>query len=463
MRRFQSGSGTSSMKMSKHYEHVARPGVYSFGPTSPFPSKDKAIKLIAVIVAALIGISALHAVLAPRDLVYGLMIDAGSTGSRIHTYSFTRADGGQLDILHEDFHPIKPGLSHYKDDPDSAAQSLKPLLERAMARVPKSARRTTPVVLRATAGLRKIGEEASGAILSKVRQLLRESEFRFDGDEWATILAGNEEGVYSWITVNYLLDRSASDTVGTLEMGGGSAQVAYVPRDSNIRASSGNCSLSSESVEFKGAKLPMYTVSHLNFGLQAGREMALGRFEEAGKLSGNPCINNGEPVEVDVPFKPGKTLSMSGSGDYSRCRELIDESVMRPAMGTSCQCDVCTYHGAAQPRSISEYVAIAFYLERTVAIGLQTPLTVKDIREKGEEICGMSVREVREKFPAVPNGKATDLCFDLAFITLHLERGHGIHESSETTLMVLDKIKDFELGWCLGAMQQTMAKLALAH
>lgn len=463
MRRFQSSS-MSTMKNAKNYEHISRNGLYSAGPSAFIVSKAKVIKLLAVAVTLLIGLSALHTVLAPRDLVYGLMIDAGSTGSRIHTYSFTRASGGKLDLLHEDFHPIRPGLSSYKDDPQRAADSLKPLLNRAMSRVPKAARAATPIVLRATAGLRMVGEESANAILAKVRILLRSSEFRFDSDHWATILAGNEEGVYSWITVNYLLDRTATNTVGTLEMGGGSAQVAFVPRNETTRNNSGNCSLGSEHISFKGAQLPLYTASHLNFGLQKGRAVALGKFEEIGKLSGNPCINKGESIEIELPFDGShRKISMSGSGDYGKCKQLIDDTVMKPAMGALCSCDVCTYHAAAQPRAIQEYVAIAFYLERTVAIGLRSPLTIKDIRQKGEEVCRMSVAQVREKYPAVPNGVGTDLCFDLAFITLHLERGHGIDESSGTMLMVLDKIKDFELGWCLGAMQQTMSQLGIAQ
>lgn len=447
-----------SSKLSKAYEPVSRGSIFSASPPS---SKGRLIKLFAILVTVLIGLSALHALLSPRDTVYGLMIDAGSTGSRIHTYSFRHhAASDKLDLLHEDFLALKPGLSSHKDDPDEAAKSLVPLLERAMARVPKEARPTTPVVLRATAGLRMVGEDAANVILGKVRTLLRESDFRFDSDDWATILAGNEEAVYSWITVNYLLDRKPDDTVGTLEMGGGSAQVAYVPRDESPEASSANCSLGDEKVDFKGRDLPLYTVSHLDFGLQKARAIALEKFEETSKLSDNACINSGASVEMAVPFDDsGKKLTMSGNGDYAKCRQLVDENVVMPAMGASCGCDVCTYRSAAQPQSIPEYVAIAFYLERTVSLGLSTPLTVKDIREKGEEVCAMSVDEVQAKYPQVPNGVATDLCFDLAFMTLHLERGHGIHESSNTKLMVLDKIKDVELGWCLGAMQQTMSKL----
>lgn len=457
MRRFQTPVMTS--KHSKAYEMVGRPSLVSAGPAG-YVSRDSLVKLVAIMVALFIGVSAMHSLFASNDLVYGLMIDAGSTGSRIHTFTFHRhPSSAKLDVLHEDFHAIKPGLSHYKDNPAEAAQSLKPLLDRAMSKVPTSSRAATPVVLRATAGLRMVGDEIANSILKDVRNLLKTSDFRFDEDGWASILAGNEEGIYSWITVNYLMDRDPDNTVGTLEMGGGSSQVAYVPRDDVIKTADSNCSLDYEHLDYKSQNLGLYTVSHLNFGLQKARALALAKFEEQGKLSDNPCINAGNAVTVPVPFdESDKKLSFTGKGNYAECRTLVDSVLTNPAMG-ACTCDVCTYHSSAQPRPIPEYVAIAFYLERTVAIGMQSPLTVKDIREKGEEVCKMTVTEIKEKYPAIANGDATDLCFDLAYITLHLERGHGIHESSGTKLLVLDKIKDFELGWCLGAMQQTMAKL----
>lgn len=453
----------SSTKYSKPYESVSRTGVYS-SPHLLAPTRDKLVKLIAITVILVVGISALHALLTPKDLVHGLMIDAGSTGSRIHTYTFRRgaAPAHKLDLLYEDFYPLKPGLSAFKDDPVKAAESLKPLLERARAKVPASLRENTPVVLRATAGLRMVGEDAAEGILKEVRTLLKASGFLFE-DNWASILGGNEEAVYSWMTVNYLLEREVGDTVGTLEMGGGSAQVAFVPRDGSEKLE-GNCSTRGESVEYGGKTIPLYTTSHLDFGLHKARAIALDKFEKMGKLKGNACVNKGGVVEMAVPFDDeGKKVEMDGEGSFEGCRKLVEETVIAPVMGRSCECDLCTYKGAAQPEAIGEYVAIAFYLERTISLGLRSPLSVKDIRGKAEEVCGMTVEQVKAKYAQVPNGAATDLCFDLSFITLHLEKGHGITEESGAKLIVVDKIKDVELGWCLGAMQQALSKLGVAR
>ncbi|PXF47097.1 Guanosine-diphosphatase [Gracilariopsis chorda] len=443
-------------KFAATYDPYGRQTMFNANST-----RGRLVKLVAAVVVTIITISALRSVYTPSDNVYGLMIDAGSTGSRIHTFTFQKhPKTSKLEVLTEDFHAIKPGLSAYKDNVANAAMSLEPLIQRAKARVPMSAQAHTPVVLRATAGLRMVGEEVANSILGEVRNYLKSSGFRFDDDSWASILSGNEEGVYSWITVNYLLDRGPHNTVGTLEMGGGSSQVAYVPRDRTLNSGSANCSTTEEGLDFKGEKLSLYTTSHLGFGLQKARALSLNMFKDKDLLSDNPCVNSGAPQDIAIPFEEDQTITVSGKGDYAACRRLLDENLMDPSMG-KCDCDVCTYHGSAQPPPIPEYVAIAFYLGRTVAIGMQTPLTVKDIRLKGEEVCSMTVEEVKAQYPEVPSGDATDLCLDLAYIALHLEHGHGITENSGASLMVMEKINDFELGWCLGAMQQTMEKLAL--
>jgi hypothetical protein len=94
---------------------------------------------------------------------------------------------------------------------------------------------------------------------------------------------------------------------------------------------------------------------------------------------------------------------------------------------------------------------------------MSTPLNVADIRRKGEEVCALTVDELLAKYPAVPNGQAVDLCFDLAFITSHLEFGHGITETSGTKLHVVDKIAGVELGWALGAMFKELQRLNMGR
>ncbi|KAI7731442.1 hypothetical protein M8C21_007812, partial [Ambrosia artemisiifolia] len=85
---------------------------------------------------------------------------------------------------------VWPGLSAYADNPQEAANSLLPLLEKAKEFVPQDMHAKTPVKVGATAGLRMLGDDASKNILQAVRDLLKaKSTFKTE-DDWVTILDG---------------------------------------------------------------------------------------------------------------------------------------------------------------------------------------------------------------------------------------------------------------------------------
>src|SRR5271170_1303208 len=98
---------------------------------------------------------------------YALMMDAGSTGSRIHVYKFHNCFAAPT-LEHETFEQIKPGLSAYANSPLSAAESLDALLDIAVAEIPRELQSCTPLAVKATAGLRLLGESQSRAILEAV-------------------------------------------------------------------------------------------------------------------------------------------------------------------------------------------------------------------------------------------------------------------------------------------------------
>lgn len=111
-------------------------------------------------------------------IFYAVMFDAGSTGTRIHVYTFIHSDSEELPVLdNEMFHSIKPGLSAYADSPELAGHTVRMLLKVAKKTVPRLEWKRTPLVLRATAGLRLLATEKAQALLEQVQHVFDESLF----------------------------------------------------------------------------------------------------------------------------------------------------------------------------------------------------------------------------------------------------------------------------------------------
>ena len=97
---------------------------------------------------------------------YAVVIDAGSTGSRVHVFAFAPGAGGALALMGDTFEQLKPGLSAHAAAPAEGAASLRPLLDKAVATVPAAQAAATPVEVRATAGLRMLPGDQAEKLLS---------------------------------------------------------------------------------------------------------------------------------------------------------------------------------------------------------------------------------------------------------------------------------------------------------
>uniref|UniRef100_I3IWX2 nucleoside diphosphate phosphatase n=1 Tax=Oreochromis niloticus TaxID=8128 RepID=I3IWX2_ORENI len=166
-------------------------------------------------------------------IFYAVMFDAGSTGTRIHVYTFIQSDLEQLPVLdNEMFHSIKPGLSAYADVPETAGQTVRMLLKVAKRTVPRVEWKRTPLVLRATAGLRLLPAQKAQALLNQVQHVFDESPFLVS-DDGVSIMNGKKEGLLAWISLNFLtghLKAQSRKTVGILDLGGGSTQITFLPK-----------------------------------------------------------------------------------------------------------------------------------------------------------------------------------------------------------------------------------------
>ena len=278
---------------------------------------------------------------------YALMIDAGSTGSRIHIYKFHNC-GPSPTYEYETFVQKQPGLSAYAGRPDDAAQSLGSLLGVALRVVPEPLRRCTPVAVKATAGLRLLGTEQSTEILEAVTNRLR-SVFPFPlaSQDPVVIMDGRDEGVFAWVTANYLKDTIRANSPKTavpyavLDLGGASTQIVFEPvfpsamPDSALQEGEHRYELN-----FGKKEHVLYQHSYLGFGLMRARKrvhhlvnfLASFRSNDTGTELANPCLALGTRRVVEVEKSSSsdsesKNVTMVGQdliSSFEACRHVMN-------------------------------------------------------------------------------------------------------------------------------------------
>lgn len=272
------------------------------------------------------------------------MIDAGSTGSRIHIYKFNNC-GPSPAYEYEVFKQTHPGLSKFAANPLGAAMSLDELLDEALRVVPPALQKCTPVAVKATAGLRLLGVAESEEILEAVRHRLHEKyPFSLQEKDGVMIMDGSDEGVYAWITANYLLKTIRADTpkdttpYAVLDLGGASTQIVFEPTfdmskpDSSLKEGEHKYDL-----KFAGKDHVLYQHSYLGYGLMKAREHVhrlvefMGSFHQSGAedVVGNPCLARGTKREVvvkDEKAGTNKTVTMVGEdiGGFDACNRVVE-------------------------------------------------------------------------------------------------------------------------------------------
>ncbi|SMN18183.1 similar to Saccharomyces cerevisiae YEL042W GDA1 Guanosine diphosphatase located in the Golgi [Maudiozyma saulgeensis] len=412
-----------------------------------------------------------------KDHQYVVMIDAGSSGSRVHVYEFDVCSQPPA-LIDETFEMLKPGLSSFENDPVGAAKSLDPLLEIALKAVPESKRSCTPVAVKATAGLRKLGEAASIKILDQVRVHL-ETNYPFavvDGDG-VSIMDGAEEGVYAWITVNYLLGNIGNseklDTSAVFDLGGGSTQIVFEPTfASNEKMVDGEYKYD---LSFGGHDYTLYQFSHLGYGLNEGRNkinslLVLDAIKKGKIIQGDkstifeltsPCLPpniTNEKVKVVLDDKSAYFVTFSGPkvAAGAQCRYLADQALHKDA---ACTQPPCSFNGVHQPslvrtfKETNDLYMFSFFYDKTHSLGMPLSFTLNEMMDltrmvcNGEEVWESVFSNIGDSLQTLKDNP--NFCQDLSFEVSLLHTGYDIPLHRE--LKTGEDIDGNQLGWCLGA------------
>uniref|UniRef100_A0A8I6AN09 Ectonucleoside triphosphate diphosphohydrolase 8 n=1 Tax=Rattus norvegicus TaxID=10116 RepID=A0A8I6AN09_RAT len=249
-------------------------------------------------------------VLLPADTKFGILFDAGSSHTSLFVYQWPANKEKDTGVVSQALacQVEGPGISSYTSDPTQAGESLKSCLQEALALIPQTQHPVTPTFLGATAGMRLLSQKNSSQaqdILAAVSQTLSRAPVDFWG---ARILAGQDEGAFGWITVNYVLGMllkyssgqwilpEDGTLVGALDLGGASTQISFVPQGPILDQST--------QVTFRlyGANYSVYTHSYLCFGRDQILRRLLAELVQVSQVARvrHPCYHSGYQATLSL-------------------------------------------------------------------------------------------------------------------------------------------------------------------
>jgi Golgi apyrase len=279
------------------------------------------------------------------------------------------------------------GLSSFGDNPEGVAEYLEPLIRHARAHVPPSLESDTPIFLLATAGMRLLEPLQQARVLNAACAYLRTaSAFRIEPESKdgpcgssVQIITGEEEGLFGWIAVNYLMDgfvggvRDEKTTYGFLDMGGASTQIAFEPADGDVVGNGAALvDVRLRLLSGKEIKHKVFVSTWLGFGTNQARERyvaeAIKSAEGVETLDGvdsrtihDPCLPKDLALTETVSSHHTTPHTLVGTGSFTQC---LQETAPLLNKDAPCSDAPCLFNGVYVPRinfASSHFIGVSEY------------------------------------------------------------------------------------------------------
>lgn len=433
---------------------------------------------------------------------YGISIDSGSSGSRLYVYSWRdpleerkHANASVLAAVpsitagtyngkhwHKKIHP---GISTFAEDPQAVgANHLAELLEFAKQVVPQSQHRSTPIFLSATAGMRMLPEYQQKRILQSACKYIKEntSFLLRDCKEDVTVISGVMEGLYGWLSVNYLSGRlsqrqnilsSQRHTTGFLDMGGASVQIAFAPNSTEAMSHDDDLMrLRLRTLNGQNREWRVYVSSWLGLGANQARDEYLKQLSEGQDMGvvEDPCLPEGKRI----PSSEGGEVV--GSGALGACLDQLTHVLDHES---SCMQNACLLAGAHAPQidfHINQFIGISeYYHLNSDVFDHGGAYDYVEYYEKVSNFCRTPWDELVADLQAgqfrknVDEATLSEFCFKSAWMMSVLHSGFGLPRepspaANANMSSTMDpttatahfrgakKISGFDVSWTLGKM-----------
>ncbi|KAL4905000.1 hypothetical protein BDW74DRAFT_153926 [Aspergillus multicolor] len=401
---------------------------------------------------------------------YGIVLDAGSSGTRVHVYrwldnAIARKEAGkhnlkslpEIKTKSDWVKKIHPGVSTFADRPEEIGpEHLAELLDFARDIVPDDAVKETPIFLLATAGMRLVPDVKQKLLLDHVCSYARENyDFALpDCDVHIQVIPGVTEGLYGWVATNYLLGSfdlpdnhdhgKDHHTYGFLDMGGASAQIAFAPNATESEKHANDLTLLRlRNIDGSTQEHRVFVTSWLEFGVREARRRYLNALEAAlgaddVKEFPDPCLPAGLRTTLDgKPVEGTDTAQyLSGTGKFDECLRGTYPLLDKDAPCEDQPCLLIGIHVPAIDFDVNHFVGISEYWHTTHEVfemgHTDKAYDFNTYQHRVEEFCSQDWESIEKGISEHKWGKKLDqekayeVCFKASWIINVLHDGIGV-------------------------------------
>ncbi|XP_058411483.1 ectonucleoside triphosphate diphosphohydrolase 3 isoform X2 [Diceros bicornis minor] len=412
--------------------------------------------LLSVVVLVAITLIQIHQkeVLLP-GLKYGIVLDAGSSRTTVYVYEWPAEKENNTGVVSQTFKcNVKgPGISSYGKNPQDAPRAFEDCMQKVKEQIPAQLRGSTRIYLGATAGMRLLrlqNETAANEVLASIQHYFKSQPFDFRD---AQIISGQEEGIYGWITANYLMGNfleknlwhmwvhpNGVETTGALDLGGASTQISFATGE-KVGLNTSDIM----KVPLYGYVYTLYTHSFQCYGRNEAEKRFLATLLQNSTTKTrltNPCyprnyITNftGDRIFDSLcteglrpgSYEPSAIITFEGTGDPSLCREKVASLFNFSACHDQ---EDCSFVGVYQPKVKGSFVAFAGFYYTASAMNLSGSFSLNSFNSSTWNFCSQSWNQLPLLLPRFDEVYARSYCFSAHYIYHLLVNGYKFTEET---------------------------------
>jgi len=391
---------------------------------------------------------------------YGIIMDAGSTSTQVYIYEWERKINNYLPTitvsLSEDnvarIYKARPGIAELETPNVTAVGAyLDPILEWASSIIPDNKQGDTPIFFSATGGVRELSETMQGALLASVRSKLQQSGFKYDST-FTTILSGAEEAGFGFLAVNGLYNKfdfqeqsSDANTYGSLDMGGISAEIAFISPDHPPANYSFATDINGTAIELWAQSIDGLGINEARFAFNASLFLLNNNTDKFTVY--DPCAPTGY-YENATFIDDGKIYEylLQGSSNADQCSALVNDLVAK-----------LTGLLPVPPIGSTTFVVADHYIDVKKFYKLKDNANILELAQKTNSFCSLSYGDAMNHHNHYEND-VQYYCFMGNYIASLLRDYYGF-SSTLRHILWKESINKTPVTWTLGSVMTYVDQL----